>query len=67
VAFDHYVELTQARNDSELKRDSNPLWVDGLPEGPRAEAYAALEERRSEDAEAGDSGQSKKASLVLEG
>ena len=42
LAFDHYVELTQARNDSELKRDSNPLWVDGLPEGPRAEAYAAL-------------------------
>jgi len=42
LAFDHYVELTQARNDSELKRDSNRLWVDGLPEGPRAEAYAAL-------------------------
>jgi hypothetical protein len=41
-AFDHYVALTQARNDSELKSDSNHLWVDGLPEGQRAEAYAAL-------------------------
>lgn len=42
LAFDHYVALTQARNDAELKRDTNLLWVDGLPEGPRAEAYAAL-------------------------
>ena len=42
LAFNHYVALTQARNDSELKRDSNLLWVDGLPESPRAEAYAAL-------------------------
>ena len=41
-AFDHYVALTQARNDAELKRGSNLLWVDELPEGPRAEAYAAL-------------------------
>jgi hypothetical protein len=45
-AFDHYVALTQARNDSELKSDSNLLWVDGLAEGQRAEAYAAL--KRSE-------------------
>jgi hypothetical protein len=42
LAFDHYVALTQSRNDSELKRDSNLLWVDGQPESPRAEAYAAL-------------------------
>ena len=42
LAFDHYVALTQARNDAELKRGTNLLWVDGLPEGPRAEAYAAL-------------------------
>ena len=42
LAFDHYVALTQARNDAELKRDTNLLWVDGLPEGPRAEAYGAL-------------------------
>jgi len=42
LAFDHYVALTQARNDEELKRDTNLLWVDGLAEGPRAEAYAAL-------------------------
>jgi len=41
-AFDRYVALTQARNDAELKRDSNLLWVDGLPEGQRAEAYAVL-------------------------
>ncbi len=40
--FDHYVALTQARNDEELKRGTNLLWVDGLSEGPRAEAYAAL-------------------------
>jgi len=42
LAFDRYVALTEARNDLELKRDSNLLWVDGLPEGPRAEAYARL-------------------------
>jgi len=42
LAFDRYVALTESRNDLELKRDSNLLWVDGLPEGPRAEAYAAL-------------------------
>jgi hypothetical protein len=42
LAFDHYVALAQARNDAELKRDTNLLWVDGLSEGPRAEAYAAL-------------------------
>ena len=41
-AFDRYVALTEARNDAELKRDTNLLWVDGLPQGPRAEAYAAL-------------------------
>ena len=41
-AFDHYVALTQARNDAELKRGTNLLSVDGLPEDPRAEAYAAL-------------------------
>jgi len=61
--FDHYVALTQARNDEELKRGSNLLWVDGLSEGPRAEAYAALKSGRSEDAEAGDSGQSKEYPL----
>src|SRR6266850_1886757 len=42
LAFDHYVALTQARNDEELKRDTNLLWVDGLAEGPRTESYAAL-------------------------
>ena len=32
-AFDEYVKLTQARNDSELQRGTNLLWVDTLPEG----------------------------------
>jgi hypothetical protein len=41
-AFDRYMALTEARNEAELKRGLNLLWVDGLPEGPRAEAYAAL-------------------------
>ena len=41
-AFDHYVALTQARSDEELKSGTNLLWVEGLPEGQRAEAYAAL-------------------------
>jgi hypothetical protein len=41
-AFDRYVGLTQERDDAELERGSHLLWVDGLPEGPRAEAYAAL-------------------------
>jgi hypothetical protein len=42
LAFDRYVALTQARNDLELERNSNFLWVDGLPEGQRTEAYAGL-------------------------
>lgn len=41
-AFDHYVKLTEARNDAELKRGTELLWIDGLPEPRRAEAYAAL-------------------------
>ena len=41
-AFERYVALTQARNDVEQKGHSNLLWVDGLSEGSRAEAYAAL-------------------------
>jgi hypothetical protein len=41
-AFERYVRLTEARNDTELKRGSGMLWVDGLPEAERTEAYAAL-------------------------
>jgi hypothetical protein len=41
-AFERYVRLAEARNESELKRGTNLLWVDGLPEEQRAEAYAAL-------------------------
>jgi hypothetical protein len=41
-AFERYVKLTEARNDAELKRGAGLLWVDGLPAGQRAEAYAAL-------------------------
>ena len=41
-AFDRYVKQTEARNEAELKRGTALLWVDGLPEAKRAEAYAAL-------------------------
>lgn len=42
AAFDHYVKLTEARNEEELKRGTDLLWIDGLSPEPRAEAYAAL-------------------------
>lgn len=41
-AFDEYVKLTQARNDAELQRGTNLLWIDSLPENERAQAYQAL-------------------------
>src|SRR6266852_7131814 len=41
-AFERYVHLTEARNEGELKRGTALLWVDGLPQEQRAEAYAAL-------------------------
>jgi len=41
-AFERYVKLAEARNEGELKRGAALLWVDGLPEDRRAEAYAAL-------------------------
>jgi hypothetical protein len=41
-AFEQYVKLTDARNDRELERGMNLLWVDDLPEAQRAEAYAGL-------------------------
>jgi hypothetical protein len=41
-AFDRYVKLAEARNNDELKRGTNLLWIDELPAAERAEAYAAL-------------------------
>jgi hypothetical protein len=41
-AFDHYVKLVELRNETELKRGTGLLWVDGLPEEQRSAAYAAL-------------------------
>jgi hypothetical protein len=41
-AFERYVKLTGARNEAELKHGTTLLWIDKLPEGQRAEAYAAL-------------------------
>ena len=42
AAFDRYVRLTDERNQSELSRGNDLLWVDALPETQRDEAYAAL-------------------------
>jgi hypothetical protein len=41
-AFERYVRLVETRNDAELKRGTDLLWIDGLPGEQRAEAYAAL-------------------------
>jgi len=41
-AFDRYVRLTEARNNNELQRGTNLLWIEGLPERERAPAYEAL-------------------------
>jgi hypothetical protein len=41
-AFHRYVRLTAERSDSELKRGSGLLWIDGLPEAERARAYEDL-------------------------
>lgn len=45
-AFNAYVRLTEARNDSELQRGTGLLWVDGLAGTERAQAYDEL--RRGE-------------------
>src|SRR5260370_19726736 len=42
AAFDQYVKLTDARNNEELRRGTNLLWIDGLPESERAPAYEEL-------------------------
>ena len=41
-AFGRYIHLNQARNDEELKQGASLLWIDGLPETGRAQAYADL-------------------------
>jgi hypothetical protein len=40
--FDRYVKLTEGRNNEELKRGTNLLWIDELPAAEGAEAYAAM-------------------------
>ena len=45
AAFDEYVKLTDARNNEELRRETNLLWIDSLPESERTQAYEEL--RRS--------------------
>jgi len=42
VAFNEYVRLAEARSEKELRRGTNLLWIDGLPDGERASAYEAL-------------------------
>src|SRR5207302_4269138 len=42
ATFERYVKLTEARNEGELKRGTDLLWVDGLPPDLRTAAYAAL-------------------------
>lgn len=42
TAFERYIKLTEARNQGELLRGTNLLWVDDLPSEQRVEAYAAL-------------------------
>jgi hypothetical protein len=42
AAFDGYVRRTEERNETELRRGSELLWVDALAESQRIEAYAAL-------------------------
>lgn len=59
AAFNEYVKLTDARNDEELHRGTNLLWIDSLPESERAQAYAALKrgEVKMEKLETRESGQ----------
>jgi len=42
AAFTEYVQRTNARNNDELQRGMNLLWIDGLPDSERAQAYEAL-------------------------
>jgi hypothetical protein len=42
AAFEHYVRVTEERNEGELKRGTDLLWIDSLPSANRKDAYAAL-------------------------
>jgi hypothetical protein len=42
AAFDHYVQLTDERNQTELNAGKDLLWIDTLPEAQRVQHYAAL-------------------------
>jgi hypothetical protein len=42
VAFNKYVNLTDTRNNEELRAGTRLLWIDGLPESERARQYEAL-------------------------
>jgi hypothetical protein len=42
AVFNNYVNLTDARNNEELRAGTRLLWIDGLPERDRAQAYEAL-------------------------
>ena len=42
AAFARYVKLTDLRNDAELPRGAGWLWIDGLPEKERDQAYLEL-------------------------
>jgi len=57
-AFERYLKLTEARNDGELRRGRELLWVDALSGAQRAEAYSELKrgEVRIEKLETLDSG-----------
>jgi hypothetical protein len=41
-AFHHYVDRTEARNETELRLGTSLLWVDRLPKPERAQAYDEL-------------------------
>lgn len=41
-AFNHYVHLTDSRNNAELRQGADLLWIDSLDEQARKEAYTAL-------------------------
>lgn len=42
ASFEHYVRLTDQRNEMELRRGSALLWIDALSAGEREAAYSAL-------------------------
>jgi hypothetical protein len=42
-AFNLYVRLTDRSSDEEFKRGSSLLWIDGLPETERTQAYRELQ------------------------